>query len=100
MTSAELAGIGTDPDTGPAETVTPGKGGRSQRGALARYLLVRLLLIIPTVLILVTVVFFLMRVVGDPVTAALGGRLNPAQIAERKPPLGWTGPSWCSTGST
>ncbi len=89
MTSAELAAIGTDPETGPAAIVAPGKGGgRSQRGALARYLLVRFFLIIPTVLILVTVVFFLMRVVGDPVTAALGGRLNPAQIAERKAAAG------------
>jgi len=57
VTSAELAGI--DPLPGPAGAVAPGKGGgRSQRGALARYLLVRLVLIIPTVLILVTVVFF------------------------------------------
>ena len=86
MTSAELAGI--DPLPGPAGAVAPGKGGRTQRGALARYLLVRLVLIVPTVLILVTVVFFLMRVVGDPVTAALGGRLNPAQIAERKAAAG------------
>ncbi|WP_067704196.1 ABC transporter permease [Nocardia jejuensis] len=53
-------------------------------GQLLRYLGIRLLLIIPTTWILVTVVFFLMRVVGDPITAALGGRLPPDQIAARK----------------
>lgn len=51
---------------------------------LLRYLGVRLLLIVPTAWILVTVVFFLMRVVGDPITAALGGRLPPDQLAQRK----------------
>ena len=45
----------------------------------ARYLLTRLLLVIPMVWILLTVVFVLMRVApGDPVQAALGGRLPPA----------------------
>ncbi|MFF2552931.1 ABC transporter permease [Nocardia sp. NPDC058058] len=53
-------------------------------GQLLRYLGVRLLLIIPTTWILVTVVFFLMRVVGDPITAALGGRLPADQLAARK----------------
>ncbi|WP_067820524.1 ABC transporter permease [Nocardia inohanensis] len=53
-------------------------------GRLLRYLGVRLLLIVPTTWILVTVVFFLMRVVGDPITAALGGRLPPDQLAARK----------------
>ncbi len=48
-----------------------------RRGGLWRYILIRLLLIIPTVVILVTVVFVLMRVTGDPITAALGGRLPP-----------------------
>lgn len=52
-------------------------------GGLWRYILIRLLLIIPTVFILVTMVFFLMRVTGDPITAALGGKLPPAQLAER-----------------
>ncbi len=53
-------------------------------GRLLRYLGVRLLLIVPTTWILVTVVFFLMRVVGDPITAALGGRLPADQLAARK----------------
>jgi peptide/nickel transport system permease protein len=47
-------------------------------------MLVRVALIIPMLWVLVTMVFLLMRVIGDPVTAAQGGRLNAAQIAERK----------------
>ncbi|GGR35956.1 peptide ABC transporter permease [Agromyces mediolanus] len=42
----------------------------------------RALLVIPTVFILVTVVFIVMRATGDPITAALGGKLPPAQLAE------------------
>ncbi len=56
---------------------------RSTAGsALGRYVLVRFLLIIPTVFILVTTVFVLMRATGDPITAALGGKLPPDQLAE------------------
>lgn len=55
---------------------------------LARYLLVRLALIIPMMWVLVSMVFLLMRVIGDPITAAQGGRLSPAQIAERKADAG------------
>jgi len=64
----------------------------SRRGALLRYLGVRLLLIVPTAWILVTVVFLLMRVIGDPITAALGGRLAPAEIAKRKAAAGFDRP--------
>lgn len=56
---------------------------RSGGGALGRYILIRFLLIFPTVLILVTLVFFLIRLTGDPITAALGGRLPADQLAER-----------------
>ncbi|POH85117.1 peptide ABC transporter permease, partial [Ralstonia pickettii] len=55
----------------------------SKGGGLWRYILVRLLLVIPTVFILVTVVFVLMRLTGDPITAALGGRLPPDQLQQR-----------------
>lgn len=61
-------------------------------GSLMRYLLVRFLLIFPTILILVTVVFFLMRMTGDPITAALGGRLPPEQLAERVHAAGYDRP--------
>lgn len=65
---------------------------RSRYGVLLRYLGVRLLLIVPTAWILVTVVFFLMRVVGDPISAALGGRLPPDQIEARKEAAGLNRP--------
>ncbi len=50
---------------------------------LRRYLIIRLLLIVPTIFILTTLVFMLMRVTGDPITAALGGRLTADQLQER-----------------
>ena len=64
----------------------------SSRTALAKYLLLRLVLIIPTVLILITVVFFFMRIIGDPITAAMGGRLPPAEIEARKQAAGYNDP--------
>ena len=67
-------------------------GERSRRAALARYLAVRFCLIIPTAWILVTVVFFLMRVVGDPISASMGGRLTAEQINERKEAAGLNRP--------
>lgn len=65
---------------------------KARSGGLWRYILIRLLLIIPTVFILVTVVFVLMRVTGDPITAALGGRLPPDQLAERIEAAGYNRP--------
>ncbi|GAA3753216.1 ABC transporter permease [Microbacterium kribbense] len=65
---------------------------RARSGGLWRYILVRLVLIIPTVFILVTTVFFLMRMTGDPITAALGGKLPPAQLAERIHEAGYDRP--------
>lgn len=56
---------------------------RGSGSTLGRYILVRFLLIFPTVLILVTLVFFLIRLTGDPITAALGGRLPADQLAQR-----------------
>ncbi|SFR56732.1 peptide/nickel transport system permease protein [Microbacterium azadirachtae] len=64
----------------------------SSGGGLWRYILIRLVLIIPTVLILVTLVFFLMRITGDPITAALGGRLPPDQLAARVHQAGYDRP--------
>ena len=40
-------------------------------GSFFRFVLTRFLLIIPTVFILVTIVFFVMRATGDPISAAL-----------------------------
>ena len=52
-------------------------------GSFFRFVLTRFLLIIPTVFILVTIVFFVMRATGDPISAALGGRLTPAELQQR-----------------
>ena len=58
-------------------------------GSLARYILVRVILVIPMMLVLLTVVFILLRVApGDPVTASVGGRLPPAIIAQKRAALG------------
>ena len=67
------------------------RGGGS---TLGRYILIRFLLIFPTVLILVTLVFFLIRLTGDPITAALGGRLPADQLAERIHEAGYDRPIW------
>ncbi|MGC3955613.1 MAG: ABC transporter permease [Propionicimonas sp.] len=67
---------------------------QSSTKALLKYLGIRLALIVPTVWILVTVVFFLLRVTGDPITAALGGRLPPDQIEARKQAAGYNDPLW------
>jgi peptide/nickel transport system permease protein len=53
-------------------------------GSLRTYLITRLLLVIPMVWVLITLVFFVMRVIGDPISSAFGGRLPPDQIAIRK----------------
>lgn len=61
-------------------------------GTLGRYILVRLILIIPTVFILVSMVFLLMHMIGDPITAALGGRLTPDQLQDRIHAAGYDRP--------
>jgi peptide/nickel transport system permease protein len=61
----------------------------SRSGSLPRYILQRVLLVIPMVWILLTMVFLLMRVApGDPVSASLGGRLSEAAMDERRAALG------------
>ncbi|MFB7882975.1 ABC transporter permease [Microbacterium sp. NPDC056057] len=61
-------------------------------GGMWRYILFRFFLLIPTVFIVVTVVFFLTRFTGDPITAALGGRLPPDQLQERIHQAGYDRP--------
>lgn len=81
--------------TPPAPAATPAAAvQRSRRpgGSLWRYILVRFLLIFPTVFILVTMVFIFLRLIGDPITAALGGRLSPAELAERRAEAGYDRP--------
>ena len=59
---------------------------------LWRYILIRFLLIFPTIFILVSMVFVFMRATGDPITAALGGRLSQAQLQERIAEAGYDRP--------
>lgn len=70
-----------------AKTKKPRSG-----GGLGRYILWRSLLIIPTVFILVTMVFLLMRTIGDPITASVGGKLPPAELAHRIHEAGYDRP--------
>ncbi|MFF4309298.1 ABC transporter permease [Streptomyces sp. NPDC001507] len=75
---------------------TPGAAATPADGAagygFARYLVVRFLLIIPTVLILVSLVFFLMRLTGDPISAAFGDRLTPDQLQAKLHQAGYDRP--------
>ena len=65
----------------------------NQGTSLRRYLLTRLALVVPMVLILLTFVFLLMRVApGDPISAALGGHVPQAVIEQIKHELGFDGP--------
>jgi peptide/nickel transport system permease protein len=65
----------------------------SRAGSLRGYVLVRIALMIPMIWVLLTVVFLMMRVApGDPISATLGGKLSPAQLAERKADLGFDRP--------
>ena len=67
---------------------------RSQGTSLRRYLLTRIALAIPTVLILLTMVFLLMRVApGDPIQAALGGHVSQQEIESAGPRPAMTGRS-------
>lgn len=61
----------------------------SKAGSLPRYILQRALLVIPMIWVLLTLVFVILRVApGDPVSAALGGRLDEAALDERRAALG------------
>jgi len=85
----------TEPTTGSPEPASAAAEPRRRRGGgggLGSYILVRFLLIFPTIFILVTTVFFLMRSTGDPITAALGGRLPAAQLQERIHEAGYDRP--------
>ncbi len=62
----------------------------SRAGSLRGYVLVRLALMVPMVWVLLTVVFLMMRVApGDPISATLGGKLPPAELARRQHELGF-----------
>jgi peptide/nickel transport system permease protein len=61
--------------------------------SLRTYVLTRVALAVPTVLILLTMVFLLMRVApGDPISAALGGRLGQEELEQRREAAGFDRP--------
>ena len=67
--------------------------GGSGSGSLRTYVLTRIALAVPTVLILLTVVFLLMRVApGDPITASLGAKLPAKELEKRKEAAGYNKP--------
>ncbi len=86
--------VGDDTATSSSEKRASARKEKKDRtgGGLIRYLIIRFLLIFPTIFILVTVVFFAMRATGDPITAAMSGRLPPAQLAERIAAAGYDRP--------
>jgi peptide/nickel transport system permease protein len=66
---------------------------QSHSTSLRTYLLTRLALAIPTVLVLLTMVFLLLRVApGDPIQAALGGHVSQEEIAKRRAEAGYDRP--------
>jgi peptide/nickel transport system permease protein len=64
----------------PAPAVTTPKKRSANGGGLGRYILIRFLLIFPTIFILLTMVFLVLRTIGDPITASLGDKLPPDQL--------------------
>ncbi|HET7386587.1 MAG TPA: ABC transporter permease [Nocardioidaceae bacterium] len=61
----------------------------ADRGSLPRYIVQRILLVIPMIWLALTIVFLLLRVApGDPVSAAVGGKLDAAALASRRHSLG------------
>lgn len=62
-------------------------------GSLRAYLITRLLLVLPMVMILLTLVFVLLRVApGNPIAAALGSHLSHAQLLARERAAGYDKP--------
>ena len=75
---------------------------RAGAGSLPRYILQRILLVIPMIWVILTMVFFVLRVApGDPVSAALGGKLNQQALDQRRESARLQpAADRCSTGTT
>ncbi|MEZ0580524.1 ABC transporter permease [Nocardioides sp. MH1] len=66
---------------------------RTASGSLPRYILQRTLLVIPMIWVILTLVFIVLRVApGDPVSAALGGKLDQDALDQRREALGFNRP--------
>lgn len=62
---------------------------------MARYLLVRLFDAVPTIFLVLTMVFFALRILpGDPAIAALGDNARPEAIAQFRERFGLNDPIW------
>lgn len=69
------------------------------QGSLPRYILQRVLLVIPMVLVLLTLVFLLLRVApGDPISATLGDKVSEAYKEKQQEKLGLNDPVWVQYG--
>jgi peptide/nickel transport system permease protein len=67
----------------------------SDQGSLPRYVVQRLLLMVPMIWLVVTLVFLLLRVApGDPVSASVGGRLSEEELDRRREAIGLDRPLW------
>ena len=68
--------------------------------SLRTYLITRLALVVPMVLILLTFVFLLMRVApGNPIQASLGGHVSPAYVQQIEHRLGFDKPLYVQYGN-
>ena len=66
---------------------------RFASGSLPRYILQRVLLVLPMIWVILTLVFIVLRVApGDPVSAALGDRLDAEALDQRREALGYNDP--------
>jgi peptide/nickel transport system permease protein len=66
---------------------------RTGSGSLPRYILQRTILVIPMIWVILTLVFIVLRVApGDPVSAALGGKLDQDALDQRREALGFNRP--------
>src|SRR3982751_4025844 len=66
---------------------------RGGSGSLPRYILQRIMLVIPMIWVILTLVFLILRVApGDPVSAALGGKLDEEALDQRREALGFNRP--------
>lgn len=65
----------------------------TRSGSLPQYILQRALLVIPMIWVILTLVFVVLRVApGDPVSAALGGRVDEETLDQRREALGLNDP--------
>jgi peptide/nickel transport system permease protein len=66
---------------------------RAGAGSLPRYIVQRILLVIPMIWVILTLVFVVLRVApGDPVSAALGSKINAQALEQRRAALGFNRP--------